>query len=158
MKSLQHISFFLVLLFLTFSCTDDLVIEGPEIEWIATGHLISHSYTSGVVSGYRLYRSFQVKEGSGEIDIFVSLKGDDSNIFSETFQVEKGQIYRIVVKASRSGSIGVSAGESCLIVEFSSSNARESQQITIPNYMVSADGIDQYYCPEALIFKQIELD
>ena len=130
---------------------------GPVVEWIAGGSTTTYTYSGGVISGYNFHRSFEVSQESGEVTIEIQVLGDDNTAVSSIFNVETGKLYNLKVHANRDGSQAAAPGTNCLTVVFSSPNSGADQEISVSSYLVSAGGFDNYYCPESLIFEEIQI-
>ena len=76
------------------------------IEWIdGQQTLISYQYSQGFLSAMKFYRKFEVTSGSGEAEITATLKDDAASpdnfdSWTETFFVEEGRQYKIVVQVA----------------------------------------------------------
>lgn len=130
----------------------------PEIEWISGGTSITYTYSGGVISGYYFIRNFKVLDESGEVTINIKVKGKDNTRVSKNLSVESGIQYKVKTKGTRSGSRGASYDSDCFIIEFSSPNCLTKQEVKVSSYVVSAGGINTYYCPESLSLGEISIE
>lgn len=153
--------FIIFLFILTFICCEvDKLGPGPEIEWISGDTTTTFQYSSGVLSGYSFYRSFNVVNNSGEISIEVQVMGENDTKVSGTFDVESDRQYSIKVTGSIKGRRLSSPGLNCLSVSFNSPNSLTNQEIQVESYFVQSFNElinDSYYCPVSLSFGEIIL-
>ncbi|MDV7402403.1 hypothetical protein RZS08_63870, partial [Arthrospira platensis SPKY1] len=70
----------------------------------------------------------------------------------------KDQEYALKVRGGISGTQVANPGATCLTVEFSSPNSKDTQEIKVYAYTVFGPVVDIDYCPKNLAFQPITMN
>lgn len=127
----------ILLMLFVFSCNKASTNSesNVDIAWQG-GSQLTYRYSTGVLAGCNWYSYFDVIDGSGDITFKVYVNGSKKK--TETFTVEEGIQYIIIVSFSVSGCTGQSTSSNA---ELKSSSVNNSKKLSVDCSSISISDI-----------------